>query len=221
MAKPKKKPAPSWRLYLVVAVDPYWNGKQYRGRFYKYGITTKSNVLDRHPSYTEVLLDLPLGQGGMGEYMESAISENLRHNKFQAGSEFSVEAVSCERIGADAMKVLVEAVYQGSRTDWDRIDCSSRKSTEWAPIGGYKPHGARFDARMLLSYLEWSEDGLIAEEPKRFKPLDKAVLANEVLFYEHRQNVIAIRWRERFVAAYNGWALATKAVGRIPEPMWA
>ena len=221
MAKAKKKPAPKWRLYLVIAVDPFWNGKQHMGRFYKFGITTKANVLDRHPSYTEVLLDLPLGDGAMGEYMESAIAENLRHNRFQVGTEFSVEAVSCERIGADAMKVLVEAVYRGTYTDWSRIDCSSRKQSEWAPIGGYVPHGARFDARMTIAYLEWSVDGLIAEKPKKFNRLEEASRSDECFLYEYRQNVIACRWRERFVAAYNGWALATKALKGAPEPMWA
>lgn len=106
MAKAKKQPK-QYRLYLVVAVDPHWNGKQHYGRFYKFGITTKKNVLDRHPSYTEVLLSKRISCRWSGTHIESFVREHLRILGFHKGDTFSTEAVRCSDVSAELIATIV------------------------------------------------------------------------------------------------------------------
>jgi hypothetical protein len=194
VAKPKKKPAQLWRLYLVVAVDPFWGGKQHRGRFYKFGITTEANVLDRHPSYTEELLSLRVGTyKGTGTHCESLIRGVLRSLGAIKGDEFSTEAVHCSAVTAEVLRVLVVAT--------------------WASVGRGR---FGFSEAIEYAFQARTENGLIEDQSDSIRSW--ATFANECSESDPWISR-TLFWHQRFLGAANEWLSLPKPSN--PEPMWA
>ena len=196
MAKAKKKPAPKWRLYLVVAVDPFWNGKQYRGRFYKFGVTTKANVLDRHPSYTEVLLSISVGCKRSGTWAESSIRQSLLCLGAMRRDEFSTEAVRCEAVTAEIMKTLVQGFGNALKY---------RK--QFDSLGTFLLH-TRLAPESLA---ETTEESLYNEVVLWWD--DKQKADRDAADYAHR----TVFWTMRLVNALREWSALPAR--HTPEPM--
>ena len=198
MAKAKKKPAPKWRLYLVVAVDPFWNGKQYRGRFYKFGVTTKANALDRHPSYTEVLLSISVGCKRSGTWAESYIRQALISLGAMRRDEFSTEAVRCEAVTAEIMKTLVQG-FGNALKYRKQFDCTG----QFLYVTYATPE----------SISKWKEESFYNEVVLWWDDERKA--DRDAADYAHR----TVFWTMRLANAMREWfALPTR---HTPEPMWA
>ena len=219
MAKTKQQPKTQY-LYLVIAVDPYWNGKQYRGRYYKFGITTKKNALDRHPSYTEVLLQRDLCEMH-GERIESTIRQILKRLRLFDRNCFSKEAISTDSIGADAMKVLVEGVLMSEFVDHTKIDYSSCKPSEWVGIDGYDPVPLWFDP-----YEAFCKSFQAREKGDAFKKLvlckyflDRPAFSKVTDEYADSYDRNRIAWAQRFFFAFNDWIDAVSAKPQL-KPMW-
>ena len=197
MARAKKKPAPKWRLYLVVAVDPNWGGTQYRGRFYKFGITTKANVLDRHPSYTEVLLSVSLYDKRSGTWAESFIRETLGILGVIRGDEFSREAVHCDAVTASVMKTLAQGY--ANILKYGKVFSHQSAFQETAMMRGKAADLT--EEEIYAGVTLWLNEGWEA----------------------HRESVDMVQrtifWKTKLVSAIAEWqALPAKAA---QEPMWA
>jgi hypothetical protein len=167
VAKPKKKPAQLWRLYLVVAVDPFWGGKQHRGRFYKFGITTEANVLDRHPSYTEELLSLRVGTyKGTGTHCESLIRGVLR----SLGVVATWASVGRGRFG---FSEAIEYAFQ-ARTENGLIEDQSDSIRSWATFANECSESDPWISRTLFwhqRFLGAANEWLSLPKPSNPEPM--------------------------------------------------